>query len=628
MSNAADAESTKKKRILQANHISSILNVNPIITSKLILDLSQGMAHELVRGPKDHKTACYQSLPSRRMTISEGETPHPASHQLIKKPKLSDELSWKIATGQSICEYLDRYRTMSNGMTGNDTLKHVESTTPGMRRKLNYNSIRLLPKVQDSPVMGESKALAIVEDYQKREAEMNEKIQVILSDIHFDRMMMEKIIHQYQEQAEEQSSKSTQMKSEIDSLIEAVQGLKLRDAPLDREEPHDCENSATLLACSAELNREREKVRELQDLVLALEVQISTLKHQIQLSDPASTMHEIPPNFQPYVQSMREETREEMSTKTEEFKPTENKNETMSTTAKKPERPVRPTADKSDSTEKFRVVRRNSSPAPMSPKMASPPITRHNQSPSNVHSRRTDTLRNIQEGSVKKLIEKARHMGSPGTPEDQAAEKPPRPPRGFKVTPALFPTVPPSPSPIKEVPLQPSPQLPSIQSSVSGYSTSSDMSSSGLLQSANSQSPSSFRALQTPANTPAPPKHKKEEKRRILLALFDYAAKQTDELDFLDGDLLRYVDESSDGWILAELYGKTGYIPSNFVFDLSLVTPRKMVGLSDFEGECEGDLTFKRGTMVDVLNQEDDWWIAQADGAVGYVPRNFLGDKS
>jgi len=51
-------------------------------------------------------------------------------------------------------------------------------------------------------------------------------------------------------------------------------------------------------------------------------------------------------------------------------------------------------------------------------------------------------------------------------------------------------------------------------------------------------------------------------------ALFDYEAATPDELTFKAGDIMRIEVKDSGGWWQAELNGKKGWIPANYVEEL------------------------------------------------------------
>lgn len=60
----------------------------------------------------------------------------------------------------------------------------------------------------------------------------------------------------------------------------------------------------------------------------------------------------------------------------------------------------------------------------------------------------------------------------------------------------------------------------------------------------------------------------------------------------------------------------------------SLPSEMYMVALYDFEGEKSKDLTFKRGDLVRLIDKKPNgWWLAEADGRIGFVPSNYLAAR-
>ncbi len=52
---------------------------------------------------------------------------------------------------------------------------------------------------------------------------------------------------------------------------------------------------------------------------------------------------------------------------------------------------------------------------------------------------------------------------------------------------------------------------------------------------------------------------------RRVRALFDFEGQQDDELSFREGDIIKLISEGEDGWWRAELNGKQGMLPFNYV---------------------------------------------------------------
>ena len=48
-------------------------------------------------------------------------------------------------------------------------------------------------------------------------------------------------------------------------------------------------------------------------------------------------------------------------------------------------------------------------------------------------------------------------------------------------------------------------------------------------------------------------------------------------------------------------------------------------GAYDFQGEDESELSFKKGDVLKIINNNDEgWWKAEKDGEVGLVPAQYL----
>jgi len=53
------------------------------------------------------------------------------------------------------------------------------------------------------------------------------------------------------------------------------------------------------------------------------------------------------------------------------------------------------------------------------------------------------------------------------------------------------------------------------------------------------------------------------------------------------------------------------------------------VGLFDYSSKTNGDLSFKKGDLLYIINTvEEDWWLAKAkhSGQEGYVPSNYVAE--
>ncbi len=48
------------------------------------------------------------------------------------------------------------------------------------------------------------------------------------------------------------------------------------------------------------------------------------------------------------------------------------------------------------------------------------------------------------------------------------------------------------------------------------------------------------------------------------------------------------------------------------------------MGLYNFEGIGQNELPFKAGDMITVLDKEGEWYLAELNGRRGYVPANYI----
>lgn len=121
------------------------------------------------------------------------------------------------------------------------------------------------------------------------------------------------------------------------------------------------------------------------------------------------------------------------------------------------------------------------------------------------------------------------------------------------------------------------------------------------------------------------PQERPQEK---LLALYDYSAgnetTSRGRLSFKEGQVMILIRKSSqNGWWVAELDGKTGRVPSNYVEQLDSSSAFKAKVSKRFNSQQEGDLQLKKDDFITVLKtQENGWYLGEKviskDGAVKY----------
>ena len=88
-----------------------------------------------------------------------------------------------------------------------------------------------------------------------------------------------------------------------------------------------------------------------------------------------------------------------------------------------------------------------------------------------------------------------------------------------------------------------------------------------------------------------PPSQKKKTDHRCVVALFDYTAQRSDELNLRQGDWISVLHEDNENWWMGQLdNGQQGYFPANYVTD-----ERKSGGGGGGRGGGRG---WRKGEMV------------------------------
>lgn len=95
-----------------------------------------------------------------------------------------------------------------------------------------------------------------------------------------------------------------------------------------------------------------------------------------------------------------------------------------------------------------------------------------------------------------------------------------------------------------------------------------------------------------PSQVQPPPRFEETDKsiqvRQTLNALYDFDAKEVDELSFRAGDQLFLVEEEKDGWYRAEINGKKGYVPADYVERVQTQRPKAQPQAAQPQGTGRG----------------------------------------
>lgn len=149
----------------------------------------------------------------------------------------------------------------------------------------------------------------------------------------------------------------------------------------------------------------------------------------------------------------------------------------------------------------------------------------------------------------------------------------------------------------------------------------------------------------------------KEEGATKYRALFEFEARNEDELSFQPGDIIKVTvgEQGEPGWLAGELRGKSGWFPESYVEPLDggqaaanwdsapaeaevRSTPLDTVQEEPGTGEGEsiyyalyqydsteaGDLCFPTGAAIKVTQKNGDWWTGSYNGVSGIFPGNYV----
>ncbi|KJE90783.1 nck1 protein [Capsaspora owczarzaki ATCC 30864] len=162
---------------------------------------------------------------------------------------------------------------------------------------------------------------------------------------------------------------------------------------------------------------------------------------------------------------------------------------------------------------------------------------------------------------------------------------------------------------------------------------------------------------------------------RYATALYDYVAKNSEELTFVKGDRLKLLEndaklDSKNWWKVEKDNGNSGFVPRNYLQLLKdknapkekkpSVLDRLRSGKKDsmpviaaapshsdqlavesmkvlcqarvkfqYQATRDDELSLNKGEIVDVLTKEDDgWWQARVHGRVGWFPSNYVAEET
>ena len=112
----------------------------------------------------------------------------------------------------------------------------------------------------------------------------------------------------------------------------------------------------------------------------------------------------------------------------------------------------------------------------------------------------------------------------------------------------------------------------------------------------------------------------------LVKAIYEFQQEADTDLQLNVGDIIKITQIINDEWYEGICQDRKGQFPSGFVEIIFNSAPdRVAVATSDFSGEQEGDLSFKKGTVIAIEDDIDDNWATGfTKQSHGIFPKGFI----
>lgn len=124
-------------------------------------------------------------------------------------------------------------------------------------------------------------------------------------------------------------------------------------------------------------------------------------------------------------------------------------------------------------------------------------------------------------------------------------------------------------------------------------------------------------------------------------AMADFPGESSDDLSFVEGDIIEITGEIDENWLRGRLKNKEGIFPASFVtvlktnafenkfLDRTASYEEVTMGeaIYDFYGENDNELSFKTGDKIRLgatVDGADDWQWGVIEGQTGIFPKSFV----
>lgn len=126
---------------------------------------------------------------------------------------------------------------------------------------------------------------------------------------------------------------------------------------------------------------------------------------------------------------------------------------------------------------------------------------------------------------------------------------------------------------------------------------------------------------------PSPPKNVDNEDIPCGVALYDFEAKEPNDLSFQMNDIILLLKRINNDWYFGRNQDREGIFPANFIEVIVPLTDNDntVMALYEFPAQIDEDLALKPGQLVKVIRKiNNDWLYGESNGQTGQFPSNFV----
>ena len=110
----------------------------------------------------------------------------------------------------------------------------------------------------------------------------------------------------------------------------------------------------------------------------------------------------------------------------------------------------------------------------------------------------------------------------------------------------------------------------------------------------------------------------------LVKAITEFQGEHEGDLPFRHGDLISILEEVDNNWWKGKIGENVGIFPVSFTREIS----SQFIATDDFLSDVDGDLPFTRGDIITVIEQIDEnWYRGSINGSDGMFPSSFVTEN-